>query len=59
MSGKTPQYDEDFKRTLVELHPNCKSQTERSKEYGVSLSALGKFKSPLCFDCLIQSFQQD
>ena len=37
------KYDEDFKKSLVSLYQNGKSQTQLSKEYGVSLSALGKW----------------
>ena len=32
-------YDEDFKRTLVELYHNCKTQASLIKEYGVSQTA--------------------
>ena len=35
-------YDEDFKRTLVELYHNGKTQASLIKEYGVSQSALTK-----------------
>ena len=34
-------YDEDFKKSLVSLYQNGKTQTQLSKEYGVSLSAIG------------------
>ena len=36
-------YDEDFKRTLVELYHNGKTQASLIKEYGVSQSALTKW----------------
>ena len=36
-------YDEDFKRTLVELYYNGKTQASLIKEYGVSQSALTKW----------------
>ena len=36
-------YDEEFKKSLVSLYQNGKTQTQLSKEYGVSLSALGKW----------------
>lgn len=36
-------YDEEFKESLVSLYQNGKTQTQLSKEYGVSLSALGKW----------------
>ena len=35
-------YDEDFKRTLVELYHNGKTQASLIKEYGVSQTALSK-----------------
>ena len=37
------KYDEDFKKSLVSLHQNGKTQTQLCKEYGVSSSALGKW----------------
>jgi len=40
MGGQVPKYDEDFKRSIVSLYHNGKSQTQLSKEYGVSMSAL-------------------
>ena len=36
-------YDEDFKQSIVTLYQNGKTQTQLSKEYGVSLSAIGKW----------------
>lgn len=36
-------YDEDFKKSIVALYQNSKTQTQLAKEYGVSLSALGKW----------------
>ena len=36
-------YDEDFKRTLVELYHNGKTQSSLIKEYWVSQSALTKW----------------
>lgn len=36
-------YDEDFKKSIVALYQNGKTQTQLAKEYGVSLSALGKW----------------
>ena len=38
-----PKYDEDFKKSIVALYQNGKTQTQLSKEYGISLSALGKW----------------
>ena len=35
-------YDEDFKKSIVTLFQNGKSQAQLSKEYGVSLSAINK-----------------
>ena len=43
MGGQIPKYDEDFKRSIVSLYHNGKSQTQLSKEYGVSISALCKW----------------
>ena len=37
------KYDEDFKKSLVSLHQNGKTQSQLCKEYGVSQSALGKW----------------
>ena len=34
------RYDEEFKRTLVELYHNGKTQSSLIKEYGVSQTAL-------------------
>ena len=36
-------YDEDFKKSIVSLYQNGKTQAQLSKEYGVSLSAIGKW----------------
>ena len=36
-------YDEDFKRTLVELYHNGKTQASLIKEYGVSQTALSRW----------------
>ena len=33
-------YDEDFKRSIVSLYQNGKIQTQLSKDYGISLSAI-------------------
>ena len=38
-----PKYDEDFKKSIVALYQNGKTQTQLSKEYGISISALGKW----------------
>ncbi len=38
------QYDEEFKRALVNLYQSsCKSQSALCKEYGVSATALGRW----------------
>lgn len=37
------RYDEDFKRTLVDLYHNGKTQSSLVKEYGVSQTALTKW----------------
>ena len=37
------KYDEDFKKSLVSLHQNGKTQAQLCKEYGVSKSALAKW----------------
>lgn len=34
------RYDEEFKRTLVELYHNGKTQSSLIKEYGISQTAL-------------------
>ncbi len=36
------KYDEDFKKSLVSLRQNGKTQSQLCKEYGVSQSAPGK-----------------
>ena len=43
MSKQIPKYDEEFKKSLVSLHQNGKSQSELVREYGVSYSALSKW----------------
>ena len=40
MTNKQPQYDETFKKNIVALHQNGKTQTELSREYGISVSAI-------------------
>lgn len=37
------RYDEDFKRTLVDLYHNGKTQASLVKEYGVSQTALTRW----------------
>ena len=36
-------YDEDFKRSIISLYQNGKTQTQLSKDYGISLSAINKW----------------
>ena len=43
MSKLTPKYDEDFKKSIVSLHQNGKSQSDLSREYGVAISTIGKW----------------
>ena len=43
MASKPPRYDEDFKKSLVALFNNGKTQTALCKEYGVSQTALAKW----------------
>lgn len=43
MTNKQPQYDETFKKNIVTLHQNGKTQTELSKEYGISISAISRW----------------
>ena len=43
MSTRQTRYDEEFKRTLVNLYHNGKTQAALSKEYGVSPTALARW----------------
>ena len=43
MTNKQLQYDETFKKKIVALHQNGKTQTELSKEYGISVSAISRW----------------
>ena len=43
MTNKQPQYDETFKKNIVALHQNGKTQTELSREYGTSVSAISRW----------------
>lgn len=43
MPAKYVRYDEDFKRTLVNLYHNGKTQSSLCKEYGVSQTALSRW----------------
>jgi transposase len=43
MRKTIPKYDEEFKKSIVSLHQNGKSQSELSREYGISISAISKW----------------
>ena len=43
MTNKQLQYEETFKKNIVALHQNGKTQTELSKEYGISVSAISRW----------------
>ncbi len=43
MATRQTRNDEDFKKTLVSLYNNGKTQTTLCKEYGVSQTALAKW----------------
>lgn len=43
MTNKQLQYDETFKKNIVALHQNGKTQTELSREYGISVSAISRW----------------
>ena len=43
MTNKQLQYDETFKKNIVALHQNGKTQTELSKEYGISVSPISRW----------------
>ena len=38
-----PQYDNEFKKSIVTLYQSGKSQSQISKDYGVSLSAISRW----------------
>ena len=40
---KQPTYDENFKKSIVNLHQNGKSQSELHREYGVSSAAISRW----------------
>lgn len=42
-TNKLTRYDEDFKKSLVLLRQNGKTQTQLCKEYGVSQTALTRW----------------
>ncbi|MBU5450838.1 helix-turn-helix domain-containing protein, partial [Acetivibrio sp. MSJd-27] len=39
----TKKYDENFKKSIVTLHQNGKTQTQLAKEYGISLTAISRW----------------
>ena len=43
MGNNIPKYDDEFKKSLVTMYQNGKSQSQIAREYGVSLSALGRW----------------
>ncbi len=43
MSTRQTRYDEEFKRTLVDLYHNSRTQSALCKKYGVSLTALSRW----------------
>ena len=43
MKGIQPTYDESFKKNIVNLHQNGKTQSEQSREYGVSGAAISRW----------------
>lgn len=45
METKKPYqlYEEEFKKSIVTLYQNGKSQSQLSKEYGISTSAISKW----------------
>ena len=42
MGNHIPKYGDEFKKSLVPMYQNGKSQTQIAREYGVSLSALSR-----------------
>lgn len=43
MGGHMNKYDDDFKKSIVNLFHGGKTQTQLSKEYGISMSTIGKW----------------
>ena len=43
MSTLPKKYDESFKKNIVTLHQNGKTQTQLAKEYGISITAIGRW----------------
>lgn len=38
-----PKYDEDFKKNIVSLYQSGKTQSQLSKDYGISISAVSRW----------------
>ena len=43
MGNPTPRYTEEFKKSVVSLYSNGKTQTQLCEEYGISSSALSRW----------------
>ena len=43
MGQKQNQYEENFKKNIVSLYQNVKTQTELSREYGITHSTISKW----------------
>ena len=43
MRNNFSKYDDDFKKSLVSMYQNGKTQTQLAREYGVSISALSRW----------------
>ena len=60
MGKPIPKYDEEFKKSIVSLHQNGKSQSELNREYGISTSALHTQTKTKCDTYVeISTFNQD
>ena len=42
MGNNFSKYDDEFKKSLVSMYQNGKTQTQLAREYGVSISALSR-----------------
>ena len=43
MRTRSVKYNDEFKKSLVNMYENGKSQSQLAREYGVSLSALSRW----------------
>ena len=43
MGTRSAKYNDEFKKSLVSMYENGKSQSQLAREYGVSLSALSRW----------------